>query len=99
MAVDKTYALQTKCKTCFGGPRMILQAHWKNTFPKKGFGFFSVTWRSRSDVSQSVTHSLTDSELADLTDVTLVSDDTFRRHGTWVTHDHLSSVIESVRPS
>ena len=27
MAVDKTYALQTKCKTCFGGPRMILQAH------------------------------------------------------------------------
>ena len=39
MAVDKTYALQTKCKTCFGGPRMILQAHWKNTFPKKGFGF------------------------------------------------------------
>ena len=31
----------------------------------------------------------------DLTDVTLVSDDTFRRLGTWVTHDHLSSVIES----
>ena len=24
----------TKCKTCFGGPRMILHAHWKNTFPK-----------------------------------------------------------------
>ena len=22
----------TKCKTCFGGPRMILHAHWKNTF-------------------------------------------------------------------
>ena len=35
----------------------------------------------------------------DLTDVTLVSDDTFRRLGTWVTHDHLSSVIESVRLS
>ena len=31
----------------------------------------------------------------DLSDVTLVSDDTFRRLGTWVTHDHLSSVIES----
>ena len=30
----------------------------------------------------------------DLTDVTLVSDDTFRRLGTWVTHDHLSSVID-----
>ena len=42
MAVDKTYALQTKCKTCFGGPRMILQAHLKNTFPKKGFGFFII---------------------------------------------------------
>ena len=26
--------LQTKCKTCFGGPRMILHANWKNTFPK-----------------------------------------------------------------
>ena len=38
---------------------------------------------------------VTESELADLTDVTLVSDDTFRRLGTWVTHDHLSSVIES----
>ena len=23
-AVDMKYALQTKCKTCFGGPRMIL---------------------------------------------------------------------------
>ena len=30
----------------------------------------------------------------DLTDVTLVSDDTFRRLVTWVTHDHLSSVID-----
>ena len=38
---------------------------------------------------------MSESELADLTDVTLVSDDTFRRLGTWVTHDHLSSVIES----
>ena len=46
-----------------------------------------------------VTDSLTESWLADLTDVTLVSDDTFRRLGTWVTHDHLSSVIESVRLS
>ena len=44
MAVDKTYALQTKCKTCFGGPRMILQAHWKNTFSKKQFGFFTTLW-------------------------------------------------------
>ena len=26
--------LQTKCKTCFGGPRMILHAKLKNTFPK-----------------------------------------------------------------
>ena len=39
-------------------------------------------------VSQSLSESVTESELADLTDVTLVS-------GTWVTHDHLSSVIES----
>ena len=46
-----------------------------------------------------VSESVTDSGLADLTDVTLVSDDTFRRLGTWVTHDHLSSVIKSVRPS
>ena len=52
---------------------------------------FSVTWRSRSDSGQSVTDW---SGLADLTDVTLVSDDTFRRLGTWVTHDHLSSVID-----
>ena len=42
---------------------------------------------------------VSESELADVTDVTLVSDDTFRRLGTWITHDHLSSVIESVRPS
>ena len=54
---------------------------------------FSVTWRSRSDVS----HSLCLSGLANLNDVTLGSDDTFRRLGTWVTHDHLSSVIESNR--
>ena len=24
-----TYTLQSKCKTCFGGPRMVLQAHLK----------------------------------------------------------------------
>ena len=54
---------------------------------------FSVTRRSRTDV----VHSLTDWVMVsiDLTDVTLVSDDTFRRLVTWVTHDHLSSVIES----
>ena len=46
-------------------------------------------------VSEWVSHWVSESELADLTDVTLVSDDTFRRLGTWVTHDHLSSVIES----
>ena len=50
-------------------------------------------------VSESLSESVSESELADLTDVTLVSDDTFNRLGTWVTHDHLSSVIESVRPS
>ena len=44
MAVDKTYALQTKWKTCFGGPRMILQAHWKNTFPKRGLVFYYPRW-------------------------------------------------------
>ena len=32
-------ALQTKCKTCFRGPRMILHAHWKKPFPKYRFGF------------------------------------------------------------
>ena len=42
-------------------------------------------------VSQSLSEWVSESELADLTDVTLVSDDTFRRLGTWVTHDHLSS--------
>ena len=26
IAVYMTYGLQTKCKTCFGGPRMILHA-------------------------------------------------------------------------
>ena len=30
----------TKCKTCFGAPRMILHAHCKNTFPKQRFGFY-----------------------------------------------------------
>jgi len=34
--------LQTKCKTCFGGPRMILHALWKNTFSKKQYGFFTT---------------------------------------------------------
>ena len=33
--------LQTKCKTCFGGPRMILHANWKNTL--KLFGYISKT--------------------------------------------------------
>ena len=28
--------LQTKCKTCFGGPRMILHAHWKILFQNRG---------------------------------------------------------------
>ena len=53
----------------------------------------SVTRRSRTDVVHLLTECLMVS--IDLTDVTLVSDDTFRRLGTWVTHDHLSSVIES----
>ena len=39
--------------------------------------FFSVTRRSRSDESHLLTHSL--SVLIDMTDVTLVSDDTYRR--------------------
>ena len=39
MAVNMTKELQTKCNTCFGSPRMILQSIWsldigKNTFPK-----------------------------------------------------------------
>ena len=36
--------LQTKCKTCFGGTRMILHALWKNTFflSKKQYGFFTT---------------------------------------------------------
>ena len=65
------------------------------------FLIFSVTRRSRTDVVHLLTHSLTECLMVsiDLTDVTLVSDDSFRRLGTWVTHDHLSSVIESVRPS
>ena len=40
---------------------------------------FSVAWRSRSDVSYWVSHRT----LADLTDVILVSDDTFRRLYWW----------------
>ena len=46
-------------------------------------------------MSHSLCLSVCLSGLADLTDVTLVSDDTFRTLGTWVTHYHLSSVIES----
>ena len=38
---------------------------------------FSVTRRSRSDESHSLTESLTESWLADSTDVTLVSEDTY----------------------
>merc|ERR1712018_1065455 len=41
--------------------------------------------RSRSDFGSR--HTLVS---IDLTDVTLVSDDAFRRLGTWVPHDHLS---------
>ena len=40
---------------------------------------FSVTRRSRSDESHLLTYLLTESWLADLTDVTLVSDDTYKR--------------------
>ena len=40
-------------------------------------GIFSVTRRSISDESHSLSHSL--DVLIDLTDVTLVSDDTYRR--------------------
>ena len=29
MVLKVTYTLQSKCKTCFGGPRMVLQAHLK----------------------------------------------------------------------
>ena len=39
MAVNMTKELQTKCNTCFGSPRMILQSIWsldigKTLFPK-----------------------------------------------------------------
>ena len=40
MALELTNALQTKCKTCFVGPRMVLHAHLKNTFSKFGLGFY-----------------------------------------------------------
>ena len=33
-----SYTLQSKCKTCFGGPRMVLQAHLKNTLLHLGVG-------------------------------------------------------------
>ena len=39
MALEMTKALQTKCKTCFGGPRLILHAHKKNPFANLRFGF------------------------------------------------------------
>ena len=47
---------------------------------------FSVTRRSRSDVRQSVSHSLTQGTDRDFTDVTLVSEDTNRRLF-WCDHD------------
>ena len=62
MAVD----IQTKCKTCFGGPRMILHAHWKNTLPKKQYVFFITlddpqtmqfvidVWKKLWNISQSL---------------------------------------------
>ena len=40
LAVDMIKAHKTKCKTCFGGPRMILHAHWKKYFSKKAVWFF-----------------------------------------------------------
>ena len=43
----------------------------------KAFSIFSVTRRSRSEGSERVTESLSEWTFADLTDVTLVSDDTF----------------------
>ena len=42
-----------------------------------GVGFFSVTRRSRSDVRQSVSQSVSEGTDRDFTDVTLVSDDTY----------------------
>ena len=35
-----TNGLQTKCKTCFGGSRMILHALWKKHFFQKAVCFF-----------------------------------------------------------
>ena len=42
MAVDITKAPQTKCKICFGGPRMILNGLWKRLFPKKQSSYFTT---------------------------------------------------------
>ena len=39
MVLKVTYTLQSKCKTCFGGPRMVLQAHLKNTLLHLGVGY------------------------------------------------------------
>ena len=78
-----------------------VEHHNRSIIKNKGWSPFdlttiiSVTRRSRTDVVHLLTECLMVS--IDLTDVTLVSDDTFRRLGTWVTHDHLSSVIESNR--
>ena len=46
IAVDMTKALQTKCKTCFGGPKMILHALWINTFflQKSSMVFFTTQY-------------------------------------------------------
>ena len=40
IAVYMTYRLQTKCKTCFGGTRMILHVHLKILFQNKGLSFY-----------------------------------------------------------
>ena len=53
----------------------------KNLAPSTGSGPFLASPDAQEVivVTESVSQSLTHSELADLTDVTLVSDDTFRR--------------------
>ena len=75
----------------------------KVNYSKKFFQLWGLFWAlfylflASPDAQEVIVVSqwVSESELADLTDVTLVSDDTFRRLGKWVTHDHLSSVIES----
>ena len=39
MALEVTQALQTKCKTCFRGPRMVFHAHFKKYFITLGVWF------------------------------------------------------------